>query len=105
MTTPRPVALVTGASRGIGRAIALRLARSHEIIAVARSAGELDALAAEVAAASGRCRTIVLDVTDGAAVAAALRGVDADALVNNAGVGALKPFLDLTPRSGTAWWT
>jgi len=96
MSTPRPTALVTGASRGIGRAIALRLAPSHDIVAVARSTSELDALTKDVAATGGTCRPIPLDVTDGAAVAERLRGVDVDVLVNNAGVGVLKPFLELT---------
>lgn len=91
-------ALVTGASRGIGRATALRLARTHDILAVARSAPELDTLAAEIGAGGGRCRTIVLDVADAAAVREALDGARVDVLVNNAGVGALKPLLELTPE-------
>ncbi|MBV9880890.1 MAG: SDR family NAD(P)-dependent oxidoreductase [Gemmatirosa sp.] len=98
MSTLRPTAVVTGAGRGIGRAIARRLAPSHDVIAIARSTGELDSLAAEVAERGGTCRPLALDVTDGAAVARALEGVDADVLVNNAGVGVLKPLLELTPE-------
>ena len=86
--------LITGASRGIGRAIALRFARDGwNVVAVARKQRELDALAAEIGPA---CRTIALDVADGAAVARALAGIDVDVLVNNAGVGVLKPFVELT---------
>jgi 3-oxoacyl-[acyl-carrier protein] reductase len=93
-----PVALVTGASRGIGRAISLRLARDgYEIVAVARGREELDLLCAAIAAGGGRCRPIALDLTDGAAVAAALDGVHVDVLVNDAGIGRLKPFLETTP--------
>jgi 3-oxoacyl-[acyl-carrier protein] reductase len=91
-----PTAIVTGASRGIGRAIALRLAPAYDIVALARSRQELDALAKEVAGAGGRCRTIAVDVSDGPAVARALDGIDADVLVNNAGIGVLKPFLELS---------
>lgn len=94
----RPTALVTGASRGIGRAIALRLAATHDVVAAARSAPELDSLAREIAAAGGRCEPLVMDVADPASVAAALRGREADVLVNNAGVGTLKPLLELTPE-------
>jgi 3-oxoacyl-[acyl-carrier protein] reductase len=97
MNASRPTALITGASRGIGRAIALRLAPSHDIVAVARSTTELDTLAAEITGKDGRCRPIPLDVTDGAAVAEKLHGLEVDVLVNNAGVGTLKPFLELTP--------
>jgi len=97
MNTSRRSALVTGASRGIGRAIALRLAPTHDIVAVARARDELDALASDIAARGGACRVVPLDVTDGDAVAGALGGLDVDVLVNNAGVGVLKPFLELTP--------
>jgi NADP-dependent 3-hydroxy acid dehydrogenase YdfG len=92
-----PAALVTGASRGIGRAIAARLARDgYEVVAAARGREELDTACAEIVAAGGRCRPLVLDVTDSQAVAAALTGAEVDVLINNAGIGALKPFMETT---------
>ena len=91
-----PSALITGASRGIGRAIAVRLASSHHIHAAARSAEELESLRREIEDAGGRCRPIEVDVADPAAVRRTLDGVEADVLVNNAGVGSLRPFLELT---------
>jgi NADP-dependent 3-hydroxy acid dehydrogenase YdfG len=94
----RPIAVVTGASRGIGRAIAVRLASTHDIIAVARARKELTELATKIAMRGGQCTVIALDVTDSAAVATALSGEHADVLVNNAGVGVLKPMLELTPE-------
>jgi NADP-dependent 3-hydroxy acid dehydrogenase YdfG len=93
----RETALITGASRGIGRATALRLAMEYDVVAVARSEEELDELAAEIGEMGGRCRTITLDVADPRAVAEGLADVDADVLVNNAGVMTQKPFLELTP--------
>ncbi len=95
---PRPTAVITGASRGIGRAIALRLAPEHDIVAAARSADDLESLAGEIRHAGGRCTPVVVDVADPAAVAAAFAGLDADVLVNNAGVGVIKPLLDTTPE-------
>ena len=92
----KPVAVVTGASRGIGRATALKLASDYEIVAVARSRDALESLAAEIAREGGSCHPIVLDITDPDAVAAALANVDAQVLVNNAGIGYLKPLLELT---------
>lgn len=93
----RPVCLVTGASRGIGRAIAMRMALTHDIVAVARSEEALDALAAEIGETGGRCHTVVLDIADPVAVAAALGDLRVDVLVNNAGVATMKPFMELTP--------
>jgi NADP-dependent 3-hydroxy acid dehydrogenase YdfG len=94
----QPIAVVTGASRGIGRAIALRLAQRFDIVATARSTGELESLAAEIARAGGQCHPISLDVTDARAVADALTGIEADVLVNNAGVASMKRFLELSPE-------
>ena len=90
-----PRALVTGASRGIGRAIAERLARDgFDVVAAARSQMELEELCAEIVATGGRCQPLVLDVSDPQAVAASLLGADVDVLVNNAGIGVLKPFME-----------
>jgi NAD(P)-dependent dehydrogenase (short-subunit alcohol dehydrogenase family) len=78
--------LVTGASRGIGRAAALALDRAgHDVIAGVRDAEAADRLAAE---ASSRLRTVRLDITDAGSVRAAADTVGGrlDALVNNAGV-------------------
>jgi NAD(P)-dependent dehydrogenase (short-subunit alcohol dehydrogenase family) len=87
------VAVVTGASRGIGRAIALALAGRGDRVALwARDGAALDAVAAEIAAAGGRARPFVVDVTDpdaiarGAAATRAAFAPDRIAIVvNNAG--------------------
>jgi short-subunit dehydrogenase len=88
----RPAIVVTGASTGIGRAIALVAAAEGELLLVARSLDKLDSLAREVAAAGGRSHALALDLTEpGAAdvVARALaqRSLYCDVLVNNAGFG------------------
>ena len=91
-------ALITGASRGIGRATALRLSRDHEIIAVARTKSDLESLGTEIRKQGGACRVIAADLSDPATVDRTLTGVECDVLVNNAGVGPIKPMLELTPE-------
>jgi 3-oxoacyl-[acyl-carrier protein] reductase len=95
--TTRPLALITGASRGIGRAIARQLAPTNDLLLVARDADALEQAAGEVRAAGGAAEPIVLDVADAHAVEATLAGRAVDVLVNNAGVGVMKPLLELTP--------
>jgi NADP-dependent 3-hydroxy acid dehydrogenase YdfG len=95
--TTRPTAVVTGASRGIGRAVALRLAEQYHVVAAARSEGELATLVREIEQRGGSARALAVDVGDADAVARAFADVPADVLVNNAGMGVLKPFLELTP--------
>jgi short-subunit dehydrogenase len=91
----KPTAVVTGASRGIGRATALRLASDYDVVAVARSAGQLDTLANEIGAVGGSCRVVPMDITEPHAVSS-LANIEAEVLVNNAGVGVLRPLLELT---------
>ena len=96
VSNERPTALVTGASRGIGRAVAMKLSASHHIIAAARSRAELDSLATEIYRAGGTCDPVQVDLTNAAKIHRAFDGTRADVLVNNAGVGFLKPLLELT---------
>ena len=83
----QPVAVVTGASSGIGAATAVRLAGAgYHVVLAARRASRLDEIAAQIGAQGGSARTCVLDVTDGSAVAAFANDLDrCDLLVNNAG--------------------
>jgi NADP-dependent 3-hydroxy acid dehydrogenase YdfG len=92
----RRTVVVTGASRGIGRAIATRLSRDFHVVAVARSRDALDALATLIAKHGGTCTPLAVDLRDGSAVATALGEVDADVLVNNAGVMTKKSLLELS---------
>ncbi|HEX3209794.1 MAG TPA: SDR family NAD(P)-dependent oxidoreductase [Geminicoccaceae bacterium] len=91
------LALVSGAGRGIGRGCALALAAAGaEVIALSRTAAELEALVGEIEAEGGRARALVCDVTDTAAVRSAIEGLTTlDVLVNNAGSNRPQPFLEV----------
>jgi NAD(P)-dependent dehydrogenase (short-subunit alcohol dehydrogenase family) len=88
-------ALVTGASKGIGRAGAVALAAAGaEVVAAARSLDELEALATELGEAGLACRAAQLDVTDRQAVRALVEASGPfDILLNNAGTNIREPFL------------
>jgi NAD(P)-dependent dehydrogenase (short-subunit alcohol dehydrogenase family) len=102
MTLRGTTAVVTGASRGIGRAIALRLAAAGADVALwARSADALREVAAEISARGGRARDFVVDVADGAAVEAAAAATRAAmppvrTIVNNAGSVLRKRTVEIT---------
>ena len=95
------IALVTGAGRGLGRAIAVALADAGaEVLLNSRSPAELDAVAATIVAAGGKARPLPFDITDTAAMRAAFAGIAndfgrLDILVNNAGVNRPQPFLEV----------
>jgi NAD(P)-dependent dehydrogenase (short-subunit alcohol dehydrogenase family) len=95
-------AIVTGASRGIGRAIAHALAGAGADVALwARSSDALDEVTREIAAAGGRATPYVVDVTDAAAVNAAADAVrrampPVRIVVNNAGAVVRTPTAAMT---------
>src|SRR6185369_4659583 len=98
-STPKGVALITGASAGIGAVYADRLARrGFDLILVARNAQRLDALAAKLRAETGRIVSALSadlnDKDDLARVEAILRNDPTiTMLVNNAGVGSVASIL------------
>jgi 3-oxoacyl-[acyl-carrier protein] reductase len=101
-------AIVTGASRGIGRAVALRLAREGaRVTALARSRERLDQLVAEIRGAGGQALAFAGDVADRAACEAAVAGARqahgrVQILVNNAGVGIQRPFAETSDEDWAA---
>jgi uncharacterized protein len=101
-TTTRPVALVTGASSGIGRAFVLALAdRGHDVVLVARDTARLEALAKELGDAYGAAAEVLTaDLSDPIALGAVEARVadparPVDLLVNNAGFGTSGRFTTL----------
>ncbi len=104
ITTKKPVALVTGSSRGIGRAVALHFARNHYhvILNCSSSAEQLEAVRKEICALpGGSCDCFLCDVSDPSQVASMFQKISAicgqiDVLVNNAGISHIGLFTDLT---------
>ena len=101
------VAIVTGAARGIGAAIALRLARDGMAVVVnyASSSGEAETLVAEIGAAGGRAIAVKANVAETAEVVALFDAAEAafgkvDVLVNNAGV--MPPGMPSLAETGDA---
>ena len=97
------VALVTGSSRGIGRAIASELARTGYSVCInyIRHREAAESLASELAAAGCRTITVQADVADGEAVAEMVRRTERELghislLVNNAGIAGQAQFQDIT---------
>lgn len=99
----RPVALVTGASSGIGAALARELARhGHDLVLSARSLAPMQALAEELRGLGAAATIITADLAapDGAAKLVAeleASGLDIEVLINNAGLGAMGRFERIDP--------
>ena len=104
MKLPERIALITGASRGIGRAIALRFAEEGAHVAlVARNVADLEKTAREIEESGGHAIAVPADVTERGATERCVRLTEQglgpiDILVNNAGVFLYGPFLESTPE-------
>jgi NAD(P)-dependent dehydrogenase (short-subunit alcohol dehydrogenase family) len=95
------VAVVTGASRGIGRGCAIALAEAGaDIMLMARSHSELEETACEVRAIGQNVQSVVCDVTDSRQVEGAVDLLEQiDVLVNNAGTNVPEPFLEVSEEN------
>ena len=101
------VAIVTGASRGIGRAIALRLGTAGAAVVAAARDDHADAVAEEIREAGGRAVGVAVDVIDADRIGAMVRtALDefgrVDVLVNNAGIARDRLALRMTPADWDA---
>jgi len=105
----KQVAVVTGAGRGIGAAIARKLAALGAVVILCgRKREPLESTAAEIGEAGGRAEVLPCDVTDLSSAEAAAQHIDkthgrADILVNNAGIGGFGgPLREMLPESWDA---
>jgi NAD(P)-dependent dehydrogenase (short-subunit alcohol dehydrogenase family) len=100
---PRPVALVTGATSGIGREVARTLAADgFSVLVHGRDEARGEAVVDEITAAGGHARFLAADLTDVAAIrklAAEADDAGVDVLVNNAGFSWFGPTGDLEPET------
>ncbi|MBO6562161.1 MAG: glucose 1-dehydrogenase [Nisaea sp.] len=98
------VALVTGASQGLGSRFAETLAaHGASVVLAARQKAKLESLAGTIRDAGGRAHAVSMDVTDPVSIREALDVAaqefgPLDILVNNAGIAVQKPFLEMSPE-------
>jgi short-subunit dehydrogenase len=92
----RPVAIITGASSGIGEVFARKLAPDYDLLLIARNKERLESLAQELARPGAEVAVLAADLSDGAQLKMVAERIAAQSnlmlLVNNAGFGARAPF-------------
>jgi NAD(P)-dependent dehydrogenase (short-subunit alcohol dehydrogenase family) len=92
------VALVTGASRGLGEEAAVALSEAGaEVVLLSRTRGELERVGSRIRSLGGVARILVCDVTDADAVRSQLMSLKGlDVLVNNTGMNIPEPFIEVS---------
>lgn len=105
------ITLITGAGRGIGKTLALTLARNGaEVVVTARTKSELERVQREIRSEGGKAHAVEGDLTNDRDVDRVFRFVREtfgrlDILVNNAGIGRFAPIKDLPVRDFDAMWS